>query len=172
MATLQKIQAGNRAATAHKPETQFHVNYQGEVDKTVDPLIVVSQLVDPDPNKPAFLTGLRLPTIDDLGLRVPHSVCKFFEPFHESNEQANLTPRYSFVDLHVDYGADGLSVPIGDCRKIWLLYPPTIHNLMAMKAVDGQRGRLVRLVQQLEGCVVVETNSSHAIHIPAASLHA
>lgn len=41
-----------------------------------------------------------------------------------------------------------------------------------MKAVDGQRGRLARLVQQLEGCVVVETNSSRAIHIPAASIHA
>ncbi|KAL4916023.1 hypothetical protein BDW62DRAFT_110345 [Aspergillus aurantiobrunneus] len=41
-----------------------------------------------------------------------------------------------------------------------------------MKAIDGQRGRLARLAQQLEGCVVVETKSRLAIHIPAASLHA
>jgi hypothetical protein len=41
-----------------------------------------------------------------------------------------------------------------------------------MKVVDGQRLRLARLVHELEGCVVVETTSAHAIHIPAASLHA
>lgn len=41
-----------------------------------------------------------------------------------------------------------------------------------MKTVDGQRGRLARLAPQLEGCLVVETTSAQAIHIPAASLHA
>lgn len=61
---------------------------------------------------------------------------------------------------------------IGDCRKIWLLYPPTDNNLTAMKSIDGQRGKLLRLAHQLEGGVLVETTSSNAIFLPAGCVHA
>ena len=61
---------------------------------------------------------------------------------------------------------------IGDCRKIWLLYPPTDKNLKAMQSVDGQRAKLLRLAHQLEGGVLMETTSSHAIFIPAGCAHA
>lgn len=71
-----------------------------------------------------------------------------------------------------DYGADGVSAPIGDCRKIWLLYPPTDKNLKAIRLVDGQRAKFARLMHQLEGGVIVETTSAKAIHIPAACIHA
>lgn len=71
------------------------------VEKTSRSGEAVSQLVDPDPNKTAFLTGLRLPIVDDLGFRVPHDLCRVFEPFSESNNQVNLTPKHSFVDLHI-----------------------------------------------------------------------
>ncbi|KAJ5161028.1 hypothetical protein N7492_006420 [Penicillium capsulatum] len=172
MDTLRTIESSDHANASHRSESQFCVNFQGEVDDTVNPRVVISQLVDADHNKTAFLTGLRLPIVDDLGFRVPPDICRLFEPFSESNNQVNLTPKYSFVDLHIDYGADGLSIPVGDCRKIWLLWPPTSSNLRALKTVDGQRGRLARLAPQLEGCVVVETTSAQAIHIPAASLHA
>lgn len=81
MDTLQKIQSSDYATAAHHSESQFCVNYQGQIDKTVDPLIVISQLVDADHNKTAFLTGLRLPIVDDLGFRVPHDLCRLFEIF-------------------------------------------------------------------------------------------
>ena len=57
-------------------------------------------------------------------------------------------------------------------EKYWLLYPPTEKNLTAIKSIDGQRGKLLRLVHQLEGGVIVETTSSHAILLPAGCAHA
>lgn len=101
MDTLRKLRDSNRTTVAVRSESQYCVNYQGQVDDTVDPYIVISQLVDCDPNKTAFLTGLRLPIIEDLGFRVPHDVCRVVEPFYESNDQVNLTPKYAFVDLHI-----------------------------------------------------------------------
>jgi hypothetical protein len=99
--TLQKIGARNHTATAVRSESHLCVNYQGELDTVADPNVAISQLVDADPNKPVFLTGLRLPIIENLEFRVPLDVCKVAEPFYESNEQVNMTPKYSFVDLHI-----------------------------------------------------------------------
>ncbi|KXL41588.1 hypothetical protein M433DRAFT_72742 [Acidomyces richmondensis BFW] len=171
MDTIKEISTEN-STTQKSSESRFRANFQGEVDEAFDPYLVLSQLIDPDPNKPGFLTGLRLPSIDQFGFRSPCDISSIIEPFDETNNQVNLTPKYSFVDLHTDYGADGLSTVIGECRKIWLLYPPTDNNLNAMKSIDGQRGKLLRLVHQLEGGVLVETTSSHAIFIPAGCAHA
>lgn len=74
--------------------------------------------------------------------------------------------------MRADYGADGLSTLVGDCQKIWLLYPPTEVNLRAMKTIDTQRAKLVRIMHQLEGGVVVSTTASHAIYIPPGCIHA
>lgn len=41
-----------------------------------------------------------------------------------------------------------------------------------MRTVDGQRAKLVRIMHQLEGGIVAETTSAHAIHIPAGCIHA
>ena len=60
------------------------MNYQGEVDMSVDPNTAIAQLVDPDPTKPVFLTGLRLPAVDNLGFHAPHEICKIAEPVDES----------------------------------------------------------------------------------------
>lgn len=35
----------------------------------------------------------------------------------------NLIPTYSFVNLHIDYGADGISKTVGSCEKYWFLFP-------------------------------------------------
>ncbi|KAJ5203619.1 uncharacterized protein N7498_004498 [Penicillium cinerascens] len=170
MDTIREISTEN-SMTQKTSETQFRVNFQGEVDEAFDPYLVLSQLIDPDPNKTAFLTGLRLPSVDNFGFRLPCDVSTVVEPFDETNNQVNLTPKYSFVDLHTG-SADGLSTVIGDCRKIWLLYPPTDKNLKAMQSVDGQRAKLLRLAHQLEGGVLIKTTSSHAIFIPVGCAYA
>jgi hypothetical protein len=41
-----------------------------------------------------------------------------------------------------------------------------------MKTVDGQRAKLVRIMHQLEGGIMVETTAAHAIYIPAGCIHA
>lgn len=82
-------------------ESTLRVNYQGEVDASVDPGMAIAQLLEPDPLKPVFLTGLRLPILAALGFRCPSDLCTVAEPMEESNVQINLTPKFSFVDLHI-----------------------------------------------------------------------
>ncbi|EEA18485.1 hypothetical protein PMAA_102620 [Talaromyces marneffei ATCC 18224] len=153
-------------------EEDFRISCQGEINGSMDYRIALAQLIDPDPVQPVFLTGLRLPSAENCGFRCPYDLCAVVEPEEECNVQVNMTPRYSFVDLHIDYGADGLSTLIGECRKIWLLYPPSKANLRAMKTVENQRVKLSRIMHQLEGGIMVATNASHAIYIPAGCIHA
>jgi hypothetical protein len=67
---------------------------------------------------------------------------------------------------------DGISAPLGDCVKIWFLYPPTNHNLAWMRQEKGQHGRLFRSVDHLEGGVAVQTDSAEALYIPSGCIHA
>lgn len=41
-----------------------------------------------------------------------------------------------------------------------------------MKTVDSHRAKLSRIMHQLEGGIMAETNASHAIYIPAGCIHA
>jgi hypothetical protein len=102
-----------------KSEFAFRVNYQGEVDTLVDPATTIAQLLDPDPSSPVFLTGLRLPIVADRGFRCPYELCRVVEPMEESNSQVNVTPKYSFVDLHIGKSSNGFAEGnITDIREI------------------------------------------------------
>ena len=100
---VQTLQCLKNYETASSPnnELKFKVNYQGEVCPSIDPELVVAQLVEPDSRNPAFLTGLRLSLVDERGFRTPYLLSTVAEPFEESNIQVNLTPKFSFVDLHI-----------------------------------------------------------------------
>lgn len=82
-------------------EEDFRINFQGEINETIDHGIVLAQLIDPDPVHPVFLTGLRLPSVENCGFRCPYDLCAVVEPEEECNVQVNMTPKYSFVDLHI-----------------------------------------------------------------------
>lgn len=97
--TLQLI--AHHLSPEKNDESTFRVNYQGELDASVDPGMAVAQLLEPDPLKPVFLTGLRLPILAELGFRCPSDLSTVTEPMEESNVQINLTPRFSSVDLHI-----------------------------------------------------------------------
>lgn len=67
---------------------------------------------------------------------------------------------------------DVLSAPLGQTMKIWLLFPPTDHNLSLMKQAEGQRAKLARIGPQLEGGMVFRTDSTQALYLPIGTLHA
>jgi hypothetical protein len=77
----------------------FQVNYRGEPDNSIRPQLAIAQLVEPDPKDPVCITGLRLPVVNHF--RTPCDMSLIAEPFDASNIQANLTPEFSFVDLHI-----------------------------------------------------------------------
>jgi hypothetical protein len=74
---------------------------RGEGDDSVDLQEAIAQLVDPEPNNPVFLTGLKLPLLSKSLFRTLIELSNFVEPYEETNIQLNLTPKYSFVDLHI-----------------------------------------------------------------------
>jgi hypothetical protein len=82
-------------------EEDFRINFQGEINESINPGIVVAQLIDPNPVQTVFLTGLRLPSAENCGFRCPYDLCAVVEPEEECNVQVNMTPKYSFVDLHI-----------------------------------------------------------------------
>ncbi|KAH1601520.1 hypothetical protein KXV92_006172 [Aspergillus fumigatus] len=108
--------------------------------------------------------------------RYPFHVSEeFFEtatPFLEQQVSFNVTPTFSVVQIHIDYGMEGLSVPLGDCVKIWFMWPPTERNLSLMASESGQLAKLIRLAPLLEGGILLQTDSGHALTIPSGCLHA
>ena len=67
---------------------------------------------------------------------------------------------------------DGLSATMHQCSKIWLMYPPSGHNLRLLETELGQPLRLARFANRLEGGIAVKTDSTQAVFIPAGCLHA
>lgn len=67
---------------------------------------------------------------------------------------------------------DALSATMHRCRKIWLMFPPTCHNLQLLEAELSQSTRLARIGCDLEGGIIVETDSTQAVFIPSGCLHA
>ncbi|KAL4935580.1 hypothetical protein BDV06DRAFT_228695 [Aspergillus oleicola] len=149
----------------------FSISIKGEVGDKSQAGLAIAQLLDPDPAHPAFLVSLQLPLVE-RGFCCPATISSIAEPMDESCPEANLTPKFSFVDLHTDYGADGVTTLIDDCRKIWFLYPPTSSNLAALASVNGQRRKLLHILHKLEAGIIVETSSSEALWIPAGCIHA
>lgn len=67
--------------------------------------------------------------------------------------------------------ADGISMPVGPCTKLWLCFPPTEKNINLMAKADGQKAKLVRIGKKLEGGIIYQTTSANAIYLPAGTLH-
>lgn len=103
---------------------------------------------------------------------VPSSLATYVTAHAQRDIIYNLTPKYSFVDLHIDYGADGISKTIGDCEKYWFLFPPTERNLDLLSSAHGEQGKLRKILNHLECGIIAKTQSSEALYIPAGCIHA
>lgn len=126
--------------------------------------------------------------IQDTPFRSNTQLHEKLTPYLEQHMVFNLTPKYSFVDLHVgtylrlgtyccthsrtepDYGMDGISSPIHECM-IWFLYPGTELNPSLTQNELGQHAKFARLGGLLEGGMVVRTTCRDALYIPAGCVH-
>ena len=52
------------------------------------------------------------------------------------------------------------------------MFPPTPRNIQLMQLADGQRSKLERIGKELEGGLMIHTDSSEALYIPAGCIHA
>ncbi|CZT10695.1 uncharacterized protein RAG0_15104 [Rhynchosporium agropyri] len=162
--TLHHIEATKKVS-----DRTYYVYRRSEQAPTVDPRLAIAQLVQPAESGPVVLIGLDI--IPKGVFHIPVSLAEFIEGTEEADQQLLLTPNFSFTDLHVDT-SNGISSPIGKCKKLWMVFPPTVKNIGLMKRVDGQRAKLTRIGRSLEGGLVFTTNSNEAIYLPAGCIHA
>jgi hypothetical protein len=118
------------------PSTSITAFRRGEADTKVDPRMAIAQLHDPRDCNHVSLIGFSLASVPDTSFSAPLALSEFVEPCDESNLQLIFTPKYCFTDLHID-SAEGLSSPMGPCVKLWLVFPPTPHNLKLMSSAEG-----------------------------------
>ncbi|KAI9652353.1 MAG: hypothetical protein M1829_001666, partial [Trizodia sp. TS-e1964] len=108
-----------------------------------------------------------------LSMEPPEDICRSKTICDDTFEVSiNCTPTRCFVDLHLDSGREGLSQTYSDCKKTWLLFPPTQENLINFARTAGYQDRLLRCGDKLQGGIVLETSSKDVLDIPAGTLHA
>ena len=61
---------------------------------------------------------------------------------------------------------------VGECVKVWLVYPATGRNLLEYAKTSGLSHRLARCGARLEGGILIRQNSGIAIILPPCALHA
>ncbi|KAH7363952.1 hypothetical protein BKA65DRAFT_388900, partial [Rhexocercosporidium sp. MPI-PUGE-AT-0058] len=143
---------------------------RGELDTEVDPSLALAQLWSPNPAMPVSLIGVKLPKVlPESIFKCPEEMSLFVEPFEQSNQHLFVTPTYCKTDLHIDT-SEGLSLPLGS-EKLCLLFPGTKHNLDILQTAEGQKEKLARVGKSLEGGLVTNLTSSHAIYIPLGCIH-
>ncbi|KAH7407296.1 hypothetical protein BKA64DRAFT_775092 [Cadophora sp. MPI-SDFR-AT-0126] len=147
----------------------YEVYRRSEQCPEVDPRLAIAQLIEPTEASPVIIIGLDI--LPQGIFHVPVSLSEFVEGVEEASQQLILTPKFAFTDLHLDT-SDGISSPLGQCSKLWLVFPPTIKNLGLMKKADGQRAKIDRIGKELEGGLVLTTTSEEAIYLPAGCIHA
>lgn len=131
------------------------------------------QLYRPNKRCPISVIGIQpSKTALTSHYQVPTSLAAYVTAHAQRDVIYNLTPRYSFVDLHIDYGADGISKTMSDCEKYWFLFPPTTRNLDLLASVHGEQGKLGKILNRLEYGIIAKTRSSEALYIPAGCIHA
>lgn len=149
----------------------YTIYRRGEGVTNADARLAIVQLSEPNEANPMIVIGLTPPELPETAFHPPISLSQYVEPHDERNQQLLLTPRFTITDLHIDSG-DGISSPLGRCKKLWLVFPPTAKNLTLLKCAEGQKAKLQRIGQKLEGGLVFTTNSEEAIYLPAGCIHA
>lgn len=61
---------------------------------------------------------------------------------------------------------------VGDCSKLWILCPPSPHNLELMLRLQDHDERLARGLMEMEHVTIIRTTSSHALWLPEGTIHA
>lgn len=96
-------------------------------------------------------------------MRVPTSVLSKRTLHGDLIFSANLTPRYTIVDLHIDQGQDGLIVCVEDSKKIMLMWPATNLNMNLLQECFYHQANLVQVGSQLEEGITVMADSSKSL---------
>jgi len=135
--------------------------------------LAMFQYSSPNGHCPISIIGMEPPkTSVAYSFNVPESLNAYVTAHEQRDVVYNFTPSYTFVDLHIDYGADGISKTLGQCEKYWFLFPPTAENLRLLAEAHGEKRKLGKLLHALEFGIIAKTKASDALYIPSGCIHA
>ncbi|GKU08028.1 unnamed protein product [Fusarium langsethiae] len=130
--------------------------------KVANLIPVLAQLKEPSPARVAYATNLG----PGDGVRRPQ---RFAGEATESEMKThtNITPEGTFIDLHIDQGYEGITLLGMGCVKLWVVYPPTEHNLAIWDTHRKSREIFKNSWDQLQdGKVAVQTGKEAILLIP------
>ncbi|KAI1163013.1 hypothetical protein F5B18DRAFT_354191 [Nemania serpens] len=135
-------------------------------------LQVIRQLEAPKVAETYYATNIYSETAE---LRIPERYAGRHAPYYNEDgiwTTTNITPQYTFVDLHIDHGRHGITTLHGGCIKMFALYRPTRHNLDVFERHCDSDDIFIRTWRKLEGGQFVVFSEEEAIYLPAGCIHA
>ncbi|KAI0537870.1 hypothetical protein GGR58DRAFT_325636 [Xylaria digitata] len=135
-------------------------------------LQVIRQLEAPKVAETYYATNLYSEMAE---LRIPERFASRHAPYYNEDgiwTTTNITPKYTFVDLHIDHGRHGITTLHGGCIKIFALYCPTPHNLEVVERHCDSDDIFIHTWDKLEGGQFVVFSEEEAIYLPPGCIHA
>ncbi|EHK98192.1 hypothetical protein M7I_5956 [Glarea lozoyensis 74030] len=147
LSTLDFLADPNRQENPQNIE--FNVFHRGEAaSPDLERRLAITQLLEPDRANPVHFIGFKIRELPDEFLKCPLALSEHVEPYEKSGHQLILTPKYTLSDFHI------------------------ANNLDLIAREEGRKAKIRRIGKKLEGGVIFETTSEHAVYLPVGCIHA
>ena len=139
-----------------------------DASKTAAVARALTQLWRPNASKPLTVSnlspfGLRSTMQIPDGLKQRHAFGSY--EYVEGRCTFDIAPRHSFID--VSYGhSSGIFATIGNCAKVWFLWPLTQRNLAQMDGLRQEEAGKRFSVQELTNGVIAYATAGEALVLP------
>lgn len=132
---------------------------------------VLRQLRDPNASSTYYTTNMSTCVAQ---IRMPERFIGTHPYYMDNNilTNINITPKYTFVDLHINHGKHVVTTSHGGCVKLWATYPLTDENRRLYAKECAQNDIFIRLHDKLERGVFLITTDDVVIKLPPGCLHA
>ncbi len=140
-------------------------------EQTGSPAAAIWQLQHPNSRNPTYLMNATLELSNNLKMCVPKGLLQKRTPHGYPTFAANLTPRYTVVDLHLDQSRDGLIQCVGKSKKVVLMWPATTYNMKIMLDHSNHQMKFNRVGHLLQGGIITIVGSSVGLVMYTGTIH-
>ncbi|CAJ2508624.1 Uu.00g136500.m01.CDS01 [Anthostomella pinea] len=154
-----------------KQKTQIYKRGIGHFPCESAPITqVLKQLWFPDPESTFYAVNMEAKS---AVMRIPECLYGIYnlDP-KDIKTTTNITPQFSFVDIHVDHGRHGLTALSEDCVKLWALYPLSDYNKAKLSEVYNKNSLFIALQGRLEKGEFCIQTAAEALYLPPGYIHA
>ena len=129
------------------------------------------QLQNPDPHNPTYLMNAAPELSNDLRMCIPNGLLQKRTPYKNPTFGANITPRHTVVDLHLDQCRDGLVQCVGKSKKVILMWPATVDNMKILQDHSHHLMKFIRIGHLLQGGIIIIVDSSVGLVMYTGTIH-